>query len=177
MPHAFWANSGGALFSGASAPLKATEWRIAPTQSGRKWAGRRAKCCSACSLALTRVVRFALTSGAERSIGCRMKPRKFLGGGMPMFMPSMPRKSADSQGVWAWALGIARTRTSASAISPARIPFLIRRRANVISNFRGGGGAAALHTTNRVKNANAGIGAWRAMWAANRRRGFTAGAI
>ena len=41
----------------------------------------------------------------------------------------------------------------------------------------GGGGAATLHTTNRVKNANAGIGAWRAMWATSRRRVFIAGEI
>ena len=41
----------------------------------------------------------------------------------------------------------------------------------------GGGGAATLHTTNRVKSASNGNAHWRAMRATNRRRGFTAGAI
>ena len=34
-----------------------------------------------------------------------------------------------------------------------------------------------MHTTNRVKNACAGIGAWRAMRAVSWRRAFIAGAI
>ena len=43
------------------------------------------------------------------------------------------------------------------AISPAKIPFSLRQRANLISKFLGGGGGAAtLHTTNRVKNASDG---------------------
>ena len=43
--------------------------------------------------------------------------------------------------------------------NPARIP--IRRRAHFISNLRGGGGgsAATLHSTNRIKSASDGNGA------------------